>query len=274
MQRGGRIAPQLWHVGMIREAGTGPNPDAITESPSGITHEGNVVYNPPSETEVDDMVASFARSAAHAARLGFDAIELHGAHGYLIDQFFWEAMNVREDKYGGGIAERARFAGDIIRECRKAIGEEIPIILRFSQWKLQDYNAKLVTTPGQLEQFLQVLVDAGVDILHCSQRRFWEPEFKDSDLNLAGWCKKLTGKPTITVGSVGLANDFVGAIMSGESSRQAPIDKLLERLDNDEFDLVAVGRMLLQDPEWATKMKQERFDELQDYNTESLDRLY
>jgi len=270
---GGKIAPQLWHTGMVRKPGTGHNPDAVTDSPSGITHRGKLVAPVPSEAEIEDMVISFARSAAHAAELGFDAIEIHGAHGYLVDQFFWQVMNTREDKFGGGLAERTRFAADIISECRKAVGDNMPIILRFSQWKQQEYTAKLAQNPQELEAFLSILTDAGVDIFHCSQRRFWEPEFEGSELNLAGWTKKLSGKPTITVGSVGLSGDFIAAL-AGESSGVAPLHSLLERLDSGEFDLVAVGRALLQDPFWAQKVKEDRTDDLMNYDAGALKTLY
>lgn len=269
----GKIAPQLWHMGMVRKSGTGHNPDAQSDSPSGITHKGKSILPAPSEEEVADIVSSFARSASYAKDLGFDAIELHGAHGYLIDQFFWDAMNKREDKYGGNLSDRATFAAEIIRECRKAIGDDMPIILRFSQWKQQDYTAKMAETPQDLEAFLTVLTEAGVDVLHCSQRRFWEPEFEGSNLNLAGWAKKLTGKPTISVGSVGLNGDFMEAFQ-GKGAESASLDNLFERMEKDEFDLIAIGRALLQDPLWATKVKEGRFDELENYDAKSIAKLY
>lgn len=270
---GGKIAPQLWHVGMMRKAGTGPDPDAISDSPSGKTHHGKQVQPEPSESDVADMVMAYANAAGDAARLGFDSVEIHGAHGYLIDEFFWNVMNTREDKYGGGLTERAKFAGEIIAECRKQVGEDIPIILRFSQWKQQDFDARLAETPEKLEAFLKVFVDAGVDILHCSQRRWWEPEFEGSDMNLAGWTKKLTGLPTITVGSVGLSSDFVGSFQ-GEGSKTRPIIDAIERLETGEFDMVAVGRALLQDPFWAQKIKEERHDELTAFDGKALATLF
>ncbi len=270
---GGRIAPQLWHMGLVRKPGEGPHPDAVTDSPSGITHTGKEVAPAPSESDVADIVTAFADAAGEAARLGFDAIEIHGAHGYLIDQFFWGAMNVRGDKYGGDLVERARFAGEIISEVRKKAGNDIPIILRFSQWKQQDYSARLAETPKALEEFLNVFVEAGVDILHCSQRRFWEPEFEGSDLNLAGWAKKLTGLPTITVGSVGLNGDFFGAFQ-GQGSEIRALDDLYERLEKKEFDLVAVGRAILQDPNWVQKVKEGRNDELMPYDGKALATYY
>ena len=98
---------------------------------------------------------------------------------------------------------------------RAAVGPDFPVILRLSQWKQQDYAARLAETPDAMADWLLPLVEAGVDVLHCSQRRFWEPEFPEIDgedgLNFAGWAKKLTGAATISVGSVGLSGDFIAA---------------------------------------------------------------
>ncbi len=113
------------------------------------------------------------------------------------------------------------------------------------------------------------LAAAGVDIFHCSQRRFWDNEFPGSDLNFAGWAKKLTGKPTITVGSVGLSGDFLAAF-KGESSTPSSLDELLRRLDRGDFDLVAIGRALLADAEWTRKIRESRFGELVGFSTEAL----
>ncbi len=274
---GGLIAPQIWHQGMMRKPGTGPYPDAPTDSPSGLTHSGKQVFDPPTAAEVEDMVMAYADAAGEARRLGFDCVEIHGAHGYLIDEFFWDVMNKRTDRYGGSLPERATFAADIIREVRRRTGPDFPIILRYSQWKQQDYGARLAATPAELEAFLRVFVDAGVDCLHVSQRRYWEAEFPDVDgeagLNGAGWAKKLTGLPVITVGSVGLSADFIGAFR-GEGSGRRSLDDLEERLARGEFDLVAVGRALLQDPEWARKVKEGRVSELADYDPGALATLH
>lgn len=272
-EAGGKIVPQLWHVGMTRQNGSLPNPEAPSVGPSGLTLTGEKTNEPLSAEEIESIVEAFGRAAGEAKRLGFDGIELHGAHGYLIDQFFWEQTNRRDDQYGGDLVSRTKFAADIVRACRRAVGEDYPIILRISQWKSGFYDAKLAKTPEELEQFLAPLVEAGVDIFHCSTRRFWEPEFPGSDLNLAGWVKKLTGKPTITVGSVGLDVEFNGAFR-GQNSDVADIGELIERLDQEQFDLVAVGRSLLADPHWAAKIRDSRFDELQTFKAESLRTLY
>jgi 2,4-dienoyl-CoA reductase-like NADH-dependent reductase (Old Yellow Enzyme family) len=121
-------------------------------------------------------------------------------------------------------------------------------------------------------QFLTPLVKSGVDVFHCSTRRFWEPEFEGSELNFAGWVKKLTGKPTITVGSVGLDSEFLGSF-AGKSSRTESIDKLLVRLEKEEFDLVAVGRALLVDPKWANKIREGKYDELMPFSADAFGKL-
>lgn len=269
---GGKMGPQIWHTGMARKPGTGDNPDAKSDSPSGITHTGKQVLPVPSMEEIADMAASYGRAAANAKRLGFDMVEIHGAHGYLVDEFFWDVMNERDDKYGGTLVDRAEFAREIIRNCRAAMGEDMPLCIRVSQWKQQDYAARLAQTPAELEAFLTSLTDAGADILHCSQRRFWEPEFEGSDLNFAGWAKKLTGATTISVGSVSLKGDFFGSFR-GEGSEVASLDNLIERMERDEFDLIAVGRALIQDPFWAQKVKEGRMDELEAYDGTALTRL-
>ncbi|SDI35625.1 2,4-dienoyl-CoA reductase [Alteribacillus persepolensis] len=269
-EAGGKIVPQLWHVGMARNIGDVPNKDALPIGPSGLDFSGSKVTESMTEQDIHDVIEAFAKAAADAKRIGFDGIELHGAHGYLIDQFFWQQTNQRSDRYGGDLVSRTRFAQEIIAACRKAAGDDFPIIFRFSQWKMSDYKAKLAETPQELERFLKPLHEAGVDIFHCSTRRFWEPEFEGSDLNLAGWTKKLTGKPVISVGSVGLD----GVFTSYDEAGTASLDGLLTKLETDEFDLAAIGRALLHDPAWVEKVRTGRTDELEAFQKDSLHQLY
>ncbi len=271
-EAGGKIMPQIWHAGMARRAKDTPYPDLPNASPSGILHTDKKIAEPLTAEEVAALVKAYADAAASAKEIGFDGVEIHGAHGYLIDQFFWDQMNRRDDEYGGDMIGRTTFAVKIVAAIRAAVGEDYPIVFRFSQWKQQEYTAKLAQTPEELEAFLKPLADAGVDIFHCSTRRYWEPEFEGSDLNLAGWVKKITGLPTITVGSVGLSNDMMSSF-EGKDSGTRSLDDLGERLDADEFDLVAVGRALVQDANWAKKVQEGRFDELEDYSVKALQEL-
>ncbi len=240
---GGKIFPQLWHVGLVPASGGNFRPGAM--GPSGLAKPGQKLTEPMTQRDIDDVIRAFGEAARSALRLGFDGVEIHGAHGYLLDQFFWEGTNQRTDGYGGDLVARTRFAAEVIREVRHQVGPEFPLCLRFSQWKLQDYNAKLAQSPAELERFLAPLAAAGVDLFHCSQRRYWEPEFEGSSLNLAGWTKKLTGKPTITVGSITLNEEFTQTFRSAETASVTGIDELLERLEREEFDLVVIGRSLI-----------------------------
>ena len=258
---GGFIIPQIWHVGSIRQPGVGPNPDEPSMGPSAVVHpsladkKGAVAATEMTVEQIQSSVAAYGQSAADAHAIGMDGLEIHGAHSYLIDQFFWDATNQRTDEYGGEtLAERMRFAVEIVEAMRKQVPNDFPIVFRFSQWKQGDYSHKMAKNPTELEAFLKPLSEAGVDYFHCSQRRFNEPEFEDSNLNLAGWAREITGKPSITVGSVGLDNDFLRSY-AGQDSAPASIDDLVTRFDNNEFDLVAVGRALLSDPAWSNKVR-------------------
>ncbi len=266
---GGKIAAQIWHMGVVPYAKNW-QPSAAMEGPSGLLVPGKKTGNEMSEADIQDTIKAFAEAALNAKTVGFDAIEIHAAHGYLIDQFFWPEMNLRTDQWGGNtIEKRNRFAVEIIKAIRIAVGDDYPIIIRLSQWKQQDYEARIAHNPEELKQWVLPLSEAGVDIFHCSQRRFWEPEFEGSDLNFAGWVKKITQKPTITVGSVGLSSVFLNAF-KGEGSEPSSIDQLIERLENNEFDLVAVGRSLLGDPQWAMKIKENNYDALRGFTKEDL----
>ena len=256
---GGRMGPQLWHTGAVRNRRSEWTPDAPVESPSGLDAPGVERGEAMGDAAIADTIAAFARAAGEAKQLGFDTVELHGAHGYLIDQFFWAGTNRRADRYGGAtLRERSRFAAETIAAVRAAVGPDFPIIIRISQWKQQDFAARLAETPALMADWLEPLVEAGANLLHCSQRRFWEPEFPEIDgpdgLNFAGWAKKLTGAPTISVGSVGLSGDFMAAF-GGERSTSTGLERLVERMERDEFDLIAVGRALISDSHWVDKVR-------------------
>lgn len=271
----GKIAPQIWHVGAMRHpANDYPNRHLPNASPSGLFAPGSKVASPPLTTsQINEVIDSFARAAASACALGFDAVEIHGAHGYLLDQFLWDALNLRDDEYGGNIEGRSRFACEVVRAIRRETGPDFPVIMRISQWKQQDYSARLADNAEALRNIMLPIAEAGVDMFHCSQRRYWQPEFPGSTLNLAGWVKQLTGRPSITVGSVGLEGPMSTRDVGEHASASADLLPLAVRLSNGEFDLVAVGRALLADPHWAEKVREGRFGDLRPYGPDDLQRL-
>ena len=267
---GGRIFPQLWHVGLARRAGAPPNPDAPVLSPSGIAPTGRIVGEPASIAQIDAVIEAFAEGARNAKAVGFDGAELHGAHGYLLDEFFWSVTNRRTDRYGGTLAARARLGAEVVAAVRDAVGPDYPITFRFSQWKGGHYDARIADTPAALETLLAPLVAAGISGFHVSTRRYWLPEFEQDGVpagagtTLAGWTKKLTGLPTITVGSVGVHAPFLG----GDPTPTLSLAPLVDRFSEGAFDLVALGRAALSEPEWPTKLRERRLAEIRAYRKE------
>jgi 2,4-dienoyl-CoA reductase-like NADH-dependent reductase (Old Yellow Enzyme family) len=276
-QAGGAIIPQLWHVGGCEDFNF---PDAVHPplvSPSGLVGPDIPGGRVMTLDDIEGVIAAFAQGARDAQRRGYDAVEMHGAHGYIFDQFFWTATNKREDRYGGpDIAQRGRFAAETIAAVRAAVGPDFTIIFRISQWKTYQYDAKIASDPAELERWVGPLSDAGVDIFHCSERRFWESAFpEEDDRNLAGWTKHVTGKPTITVGSVGLDRDLMEDFVAGESvPTLKSLGELERRFARGDFDLVAVGRALMADPNWLQKVRAGAVDELRPYSKACMDTLY
>lgn len=269
---GGLIMPQLWHMGMMRNQKDAYAPDIESVGPSGLTKPGKLKGATLTTAEIDQIIAGYASASKASKDLGFDGVEIHGAHGYLIDQFLWDGTNERDDRFGGDMVQRATFVIEIIKAVRAAVGPDFPILLRMSQWKQQDYEVKLAPTPQELEKLLTAISEAGVDMFHCSTRRFWEPEFDGSDLNFAGWAKKLTGKPSMSVGSVGLKKDMLESMSDSEMADEH-LDELAERMERGEFDMVAVGRALLPNPDWPNKIREGRFADLKPFTPEALSAL-
>lgn len=268
----GVMFPQIWNLGIKPDAsGVNPKPEEAC-GPSSISTDGTKIGDEPTLARLDKMIEAYVRTARSIKDLGFDGLELHGAHGYFLDQFFWEKTNKRTDKYGGTtLGERARFVAEIIKTVRKEVGEDFPMSLRISQWKLNAYDVRNANTPAELEDWVTPLAEAGVDIFHCSTRRFWLPEFEGSNLNLAGWVKKITGKPTITVGSVTVNQEFTNK--ENPTDDEIDFHDLEERLLRNEFDLVAVGRALISNSNWADLVEHDKIDELKPFRKELLSEL-
>lgn len=278
---GGKIFPQLWHTGSYCKPDFDRGHLIERWAPSAVAHPGYLndqeIHMPKrmSQKEIDEMIECYARSARNAMKLGFDGLEIHGAHGYLIDQFFWPLTNKRMDKYGGSLKDRMRFACEVVAAVRAATAPDFPICFRYSNWKLNafDERGKIFHSPADLYLFLTMLSDSGVDIFHASSRRIEDPLFNNSPLSLAGWTKKLVDKPTITVGSVGLNADFISERM-GKTVGRGTLNSLVERMNFENFDLVAVGRALLADPDWVNKVRLREDEQIILYDKSFLSRLY
>lgn len=276
---GAHIFAQIWHVGAFRPSLIGMT-DSIGDgidriSPSGFAAPGVQFGRAMSQTDIDLTINDFVLAARNAKSVGFDGIELHGAHGYLIDQFLWAKTNLRTDHYGGVVENRCRFPCDLVQAVREEVGEDFPISFRISQWKQLDYTAQIALTADELAQLVTPLARAGVDIFHCSTRRYWEQEFGNSPKTLAGWVKALTGKPSIAVGCVTMATDFKAAQgkIHSEIARNH-VEDIDQRISSGDFDLIAVGRALLANPDWCKLVREGRLEDLVPFDMSVLESLH
>ncbi|CAB4920408.1 unannotated protein [freshwater metagenome] len=272
--QGGKIFVQLWHPGSMRTPPEGKTFERESLSPSGLASGSTESGRPMTRAEMIEIRDAYVSTAVAAKGLGCDGVEVHGAHGYLLDQFLWADTNVRDDEWGGAALEnRLRFPAEVVRAIRHAVGPDFPIGYRLSQWKEIDFDGKIAQSPQEFELILKTLRDAGVDLFNVSVRRFDTPEWDGSDLGLAGWAKTFTDAPVITVGGVGLTSDLASELWEGAPTKndtEATLARLITRFDNGEFDLVAVGRAHLADGEWVSKVREGRYDEILSYSPEIL----
>lgn len=273
-----RIAVQLWHTGRHAMDPIGPSPIPVQKRDGGYKGTPREM----TEADMDEVVAIFENAARLSIEAGFDSMEIHGAHGYLLDSFLSPASNQRTDDYGGSFENRMRFPLRVVRAVRKvldeAVGREYPLMIRFSQWRMEDYSAYAYPDPDHLERWVLALKDAGVDILHVSTRDATDPGFphlfdtdtEDGRRTLAGWTRKLSGEmPTVAVGRVSVSASMdEGAAV--QTTDPAPAAELISR---GEADMIAVGRSLIANPRWCDTVREGRWNELVPYTREMLESL-
>lgn len=254
-QYGGKIACQLHHNGKvlatmklnIKDPQFAKEIDVI--GPSAVPWLGSKsAPREMSKADIKHVVEAFAEGARRAKDAGFDAVEIHGAHGYLITNFFSPRTNKRTDEYGGSIENRARFACEILASARKKVGHDFPLSIRISGC---DYLQGGITLEDTVRQ-APLLVEAGANTLHISasdqestEWQFLSYLWPDAPIvYLAEAVKKAVNVPVIAVGKIG--------------------DPLLaERiLQEGKADFVAMGRALLVDPELPNKAREGRFEDI------------
>jgi 2,4-dienoyl-CoA reductase-like NADH-dependent reductase (Old Yellow Enzyme family)/thioredoxin reductase len=197
---------------------------------------------------IQNLVFKFGEAARRALEAGFDLIEIHGAHGYLLNQFLSPFSNIREDRYGGDRIGRARFSVEIVKELRKKVGEAFPISFKISA---QEF------LPGGLDvnesiELLKLIVPAGVDIVQVSAGNDATPEWISQPMFMEKACladsaariKRALSMPVMAVGRINdplIANEII---------------------HEGRADLVCMGRGLLADPEMPKKAKEGRLDDI------------
>jgi len=272
---GAAFLMQLWHPGVMRTvAESHPLASYPTLSPSGLVQAGRPHGRAFTRAELHELRDAYVRAALDAQRLGADGVEIHAAHGYLLDQFLWAETNRRDDDYGGAtLAERARFPAEIAAAIREATGARFVISFRFSQFKEVDYGATIAPDPESLRGLLDVMRRAGVDLFNVSSRKFHKPEWPDSahpDYSIAEWTKQLTDAPVMTCGSVGLDVEMFANLFDDQEPRESRVERdlalLADRVRRGTIDLVGVGRAHIANNDFVAKVRAGRFGDIALFN--------
>ena len=197
---------------------------------------------------IQELVKKFGDAALRASQAGFELIEIHGAHGYLINQFLSPFSNIREDEYGGTVAARTRFAREIVEEIRNRLGHAFPISFKISA---EEYVGGGLTTRESIK-ILEILCDAGIDSVQVSAGNDATPEWICQPMFMEKAClvpsaeqvKQALNIPVMAVGRIN--NPQIANTIIAEA----------------KADLVCMGRGLLADPEMPNKAKEGRLDEI------------
>ena len=265
---GGAFAPQLWHTGRLGADPIGPSSVTLPPKADGTQRP---LAREMTDADFKQVTEAFVHAACAAKDIGCDAIELHGAHGYLLDSFVSPVNNQRSDKYGGSLENRMRFPCEVLAAVRKAVGAEFPIIYRFSQWKVDDFAEIKFSSSAELTLWTNALKESGADILHVSTRSAVDVAFpnEDSELTLAGWSKRLSGLPVIAVGKISVTLTMDQAYGEQQDAVSDPTDAF-KLIESGEADLLAVGRALIANPDWVKTVRDKNWRELTPFNKSML----
>jgi 2,4-dienoyl-CoA reductase-like NADH-dependent reductase (Old Yellow Enzyme family)/thioredoxin reductase len=242
---GARILLQLAHVGRNRGFAMGVQPVAPSPIPNRFF---GVTPRKVSSGEIKDLVKKFVAAALRARTAGYDGIELHGAHGYLIGEFMSPLSNRRKDRYGGSLEKRMAFPVEIVHGIRRAVGPRYPILFRFSADEFEEGGMTLQDS----KKAGRILEEAGVDVLHVSAGTYDSMATVIEPMSYPeGWKIYLaeTIKKAVKIPVIG-----VGVIRSPEFAEQI--------LKEGRVDFIALGRALLADPQWPKKAREGRVKEI------------
>lgn len=243
---GAKYSVQLWHAGrmglpmVLGEQPVGPSavaPPLRTDVPRELTL-----------AEIEDLVECFAQGARRAREAGCDAVEVHAAHGYLVSQFLSPLSNLRTDRYGGTLANRARFALEIVRRIKETAGHDFPVLVKLSAQEHVDGGITLEETVT-VARWLQ---DAGADALVISSGSYVAAHWMVQPMMIPRGClvpyaAAVRSTVDIPVGAVGRINE----------------PGLAERvLQEKQADFVCLGRALVADPDFPRKVQEARADEI------------
>ncbi|PWA11224.1 NADH:flavin oxidoreductase [Pueribacillus theae] len=240
-----KIVIQLMHAGALsqgnrfKESTLGPS----AVQPKGEQLEmyfGKGAFPVPKEAtkeEITEVTEGFVNAAKRAKEAGFDGIEIHGANGYILDQFLTDYMNQRTDEYGGSTENRVRLLVEVCKAVRDAVGKNFTVGIRISQGKVNDHTHKWANKEKDAEIIFGQLGQAGIDFIHVTEYEAWQPAFGDEGDSLAKLAKKYGKVPVIANGYLHDPN------------------KAKEIVEKGEADVITLGRGALANGDWVNKVK-------------------
>jgi len=256
-QQGSKIFCQLMYSGALSQGNRYTDktvaPSAVKPiTEPGLAGTGRTEFPVPREMTLEDIksaIQSFADSAIRAKEAGFDGVEIHGANGYLLDQFLTDYTNQRTDEYGGSTEGRVKLMVDVIKAVRKAVGSDFVVGIRISQTKVNDYKHKWAGGAKDAETIFKNIGAAGVDYIHVNEYDATQPAFGDESATLTEYAKKYSGVPIIACGHL-----------------ESP-SKALSLITNNKADLIALGKGALANADWTKKVsKGEKLNALENFS--------
>ncbi|EXX87828.1 NADH:flavin oxidoreductase [Paenibacillus darwinianus] len=243
-QAGSKIIVQLMHAG-AQSQGNRYKSEII--SPSGIPAKGEQLpfyvgegpYRTPKQMtneDIQEVVHGFAEAAKRAKQAGFDGVEIHGANGYLLDEFLTDYMNERTDEYGGSTENRVRILIEVANAVREAVGTDFVVGIRISQGKVSDYHHKWAGAEKDAEIIFSSLSRAGLDYIHVTEYDATRAAFEGTELTLAALAKKFGTLPVMANGNL-----------------EDP-DKAEQLLTRGDADLITLGKGALANHDWPRRI--------------------
>jgi 2,4-dienoyl-CoA reductase-like NADH-dependent reductase (Old Yellow Enzyme family) len=241
---GARMVAQLMHAGALSQGnayrGDTRGPSAVRPAGRQMPfYRGAGEYRLPSamtEREIAEAVEGFAQAALRAREAGFDGVEIHGANGYLLDQFLTQGINLRDDRYGGNVAGRLRLVGEVAHAVRAATGDAFTVGLRISQGKVNDFTHKWRGAEDEAREIFEAIGCLPVDYVHTTDFEAWKGAF-GAGPSLAALARRHSGLPVIANGSLHDPGQAARMIAGGDA------------------DLVSLGRGALTHPDWPKRAR-------------------
>lgn len=250
---GSTIFAQLMHAGSQAQGSRfvdstiGPSAVAPKGEQLGF-YRGEGPYRVPAEitrAQMEEVRQGFVAAALRAQAAGFDGVEIHGANGYLLDQFLTDYLNVRTDEYGGSPENRVRFPAEICRAVREAVGPDTTVGIRISQSKVSDHDHRWAGGAEEARVVFSTLGATGVDFVHTTEYKAYAPAFEDGGPSLAALAKQHSELPVIANGHLDDPETAVSLLAEGAA------------------DVVALGKAALGNRDWPNRVRDGRpLDEL------------